>query len=83
MFSLMSASIRKWKKLSSAMRPCLRVSAAPSRKVSSGRVEKVSVSQITVLGCQKAPTRFLPAGRSTAVLPPTEASEAARKVVGT
>ena len=64
------------------MRPCFTVSATPSKKVSSGRVRKVSVSQITARGCQKAPTKFFPASRSTAVLPPTEESAAARKVVG-
>ena len=42
----------------------------------------VSVSQRTRRGCQKAPQRFLPRERSTAVLPPTEESTAASRVVG-
>ena len=54
----------------------------PSAKVSGGRLLKVSVSQITILGWWKAPARFFPAARSMAVLPPTEESDAARKVVG-
>ena len=58
------------------------ISAQPSAKVSSGRVLKVSGSQMTKDGWWKAPTRFLPAGMFTAVLPPTEESMAARKVVG-
>lgn len=37
----------------------------------------------TAQGCQKAPTRFLPWGRSTAVLPPTEESTIASNEVGT
>ena len=39
-------------------------------------------STITLVGCQKTPTRFLPA-RLTPVLPPMAASTAARRVVGT
>ena len=38
------------------------------------------MSQITRSGCLKAPTRFLPASRSTAVFPPTDESHAARIV---
>ena len=78
----MRPAMRLLKKSRSAMRPCLTVSATPSAKVSGGRVRKVSVSQRTSFGWWKAPTRFFPASRSTAVLPPTEESEAARKVVG-
>ena len=74
--------MRSRRKSRSAMRPCFTVSAAPSSKTSPGRVRKVSVSQITIRGCQNAPARFFPSARSTAVLPPTEESEAARKVVG-
>ena len=74
--------MRKPRKSLSLMRACFTVSAAPSAKVSAGSVRKVSVSQRTIFGCQKAPARFFPAARSTAVLPPTEESDAARKVVG-
>ena len=54
----------------------------PSAKVTAGSVWNVSVSHTTRDGCQKAPIRFLPAGILMAVLPPTEESTAARKVVG-
>ena len=41
------------------------------------------MSASTYAGCLKVPTRFLPWGRSTAVLPPTELSTMARSEVGT
>ena len=41
------------------------------------------MSQSTASGCQKAPTRFLPSGRFTPVLPPIAASTMPRSVVGT
>ena len=37
------------------------------------------MSQITATGCQKAPTRFLPSGKLTPVLPPMAASTWASK----
>ena len=43
----------------------------------------VPVLHSTRLGWQNAPARFFPAGRSMAVLPPTEESTAASRVVGT
>ena len=39
-----------------------------------GRVARASVSHSTAAGCQNAPTRFLPSGRLTPVLPPIAAS---------
>ena len=41
------------------------------------------MSQRTAAGCQKAPTRFLPSGRLTPVLPPMAASTWPSRVVGT
>ena len=41
------------------------------------------MSAITSSGWWNAPTRFLPSGRSTAVLPPIEESIWATSVVGT
>ena len=64
------------------MQPYLMTSAIPSEKVRSGRVARVSGSISTPLGCQKAPARFFPALRSTAVLPPTEESTWESRVVG-
>ena len=73
---------RRRKNPSSRMQPYLMTSAMPSEKVRSSSVERVSVSMRTSLGCQKAPARFFPAGRSTATFPPTEESTWARRVVG-
>ena len=50
--------------------------------ISSERVDRTSESHITHLGCLNAPTRFFPQGRSIAVLPPTEESICAKRVVG-
>ena len=66
----------------SPMQPYLITSPRPSRQYSGVRVVKTSGSHKTRLGCQKAPTRFLPWGRSTATLPPTEESTWASSVVG-
>src|SRR5207244_3365982 len=55
----------------------------PARRSRSGSVISASSGQATRLGCQNAPTRFLPAGRSTAVLPPIAESVIATIVVGT
>ena len=66
----------------SMIAPYLTTSASPARSSRSGRVRRVAVSAITARGGWKAPTRFLPAGRSTAVLPPTEESTIASRVVG-
>ena len=41
------------------------------------------MSATTARGWWNAPTRFLPAPRSTPVLPPTDASTIASSVVGT
>ena len=49
----------------------------------SGKVLSVVGSQRTRMGCLKAPHKFLPASRLTAVLPPTEESTAANRDVGT
>ena len=49
----------------------------------SGSVASVSVSASTPTGWWNAPTRFLPSGRFTAVLPPIAASTIASSVVGT
>ena len=46
-------------------------------------MDSTSVSQMTPLGCQNAPTRFLPSGRLTPVLPPMAASTWASRVVAT
>ena len=57
-------------------------SAMPLIYSRSGRVFKVSGSQSTAEGCQKAPARFLPPLKLTAVFPPTEESTIASSVVG-
>src|SRR5690606_13103078 len=67
----------------SAIAPCLSASARPARSSRSGSVRSASGSIATSRGCRKAPTRFLPAGTSTAVLPPIEASIIASSDVGT
>ena len=64
------------------MTALLATSASPLAHSRSGSEVSVSVSATTSSGCLKAPTRFLPAGRSTPVLPPTEESTWASSVVG-
>ena len=54
-----------------------------ARRCRSGSVRSVATSTMTAAGWWKAPTRFLPSGRSTAVLPPIELSSWATSVVGT
>ena len=54
-------------------------SASPERKSRSGSVASVSTSASTARGCENVPTRFLPSGRLTAVLPPIAASTCARQ----
>ena len=70
----MSAPVRKW---------YLAISPRPDVYSRGGRVARTSVSQSTAEGCQKAPTRFLPSGRFTPVLPPMAASTWPSSVVGT
>src|SRR3546814_11184022 len=62
--------------------PYLITSAKPARSSRAGSVASAAVSAITATGGWKAPTRFLPCGRSTAVLPPTEESTIASSVDG-
>ena len=62
--------------------PYLTTSARPARSSRAGRLRRVVVSAITARGGWKAPTRFLPWAMSTAVLPPTEESTIASRVVG-
>ena len=66
----------------SAITACLTTSPQPSANCSGVRVARHPTSAITTLGCQKAPARFLPAARSIAVLPPTEESTMASRLVG-
>ena len=66
----------------SVMAPYFTTSARPARNSRAGRVASAAVSASTVRGGWKAPTRFLPWGRSTAVLPPTDESTMASRVVG-
>ena len=65
-----STSVRKWYLASSPW---------PERSSRGGSVARASRSQSTALGCQYAPTRFLPSGRFTPVLPPTAASTMAEQ----
>lgn len=65
------------------MTACCSASAIPAETWGFGRVARVSMSAMTKRGWWKAPTRFLPAGTSTPVFPPIEASIIARSVVGT
>jgi hypothetical protein len=62
--------------------PYLMTSARPARSSRGGSVRSTPVSAMTARGGWKAPTRFLPCGMSTAVLPPTEESTIASNVVG-
>lgn len=48
-----------------------------------GSVDRTSVSHKTAIGCQIEPTRFLPSGMFTPVLPPMAASTWANSVVAT
>ena len=70
------------RKAASKIAPYLTTSASPARSSRGGRVASVAVSISTARGGWKAPTRFLPAGMSTAVLPPTEESTIASSEVG-
>jgi hypothetical protein len=70
------------KKGASAIAAAFTTSARPARNSRAGRVASVSRSANTAEGWWKAPTRFLPCARSTAVLPPTEESTIASSVVG-
>ena len=54
-----------------------------SRNSSGEMVPRQSTSAMTLLGWKKAPARFLPASRSTAVFPPTDESTMASSEVGT
>ncbi len=69
-----SSPVRKW---------YLAISPNPLRRSRSGNVSSAVRSQSTAAGCQNAPTRFLPSGRLTPVLPPMAASTMPRSVVGT
>ena len=62
--------------------PYLMISAQPSASTWGDRVASTLVSHRTRWGWVKVPTRFLPSGRSTAVLPPTEESTTDSKEVG-
>ena len=70
------------KNAASPMAAAFTTSASPARNSRSGSVARVSMSATTATGWWKAPTRFLPSARSTAVLPPTEESTIASRVVG-
>ncbi len=61
----------------------LTASPSAARSWRSGRVRRASTSMMTADGWWKAPTRFLPSGRSTPVLPPIAESIWATSVVGT
>ena len=65
------------------MKPHLTTSASPAIRSRAGSVSRKPTSATTARGWWNAPTRFLPAPRSTPVLPPTEASTIASSVVGT
>ena len=67
----------------SSVRPYFATSASPERNSRSDRVRSVSTSATTSRGCENVPTRFLPSGRLTPVLPPIAASTCASSVVGT
>ena len=65
------------------MNPALITSARPLTYSARGSVSSTVRSARTPAGGWNAPTRFLPSGMSTAVLPPTAASVIASSVVGT
>ena len=67
----------------SRMSPCLMISPNPSMNERFGSVRSVSMSLTTAVGWWNAPTRFFPAARSTATLPPIAASFIASTEVGT
>jgi hypothetical protein len=69
-----SSPVRKW---------YFDISPSPHRVSRSGSVASASRSQMTPEGCQNAPTRFLPSGRLTPVLPPIAASTMPSNVVET
>ncbi len=54
-----------------------------ARRCRSGRERRKATSMMTAIGWWNAPTRFLPSGRSTPVLPPIDESIWATSVVGT
>ena len=60
----------------------LATSPRPARYSRGGNVARVVTSAYTASGWWNAPTRFLPSGRLTAVLPPIAASTCASNVVG-
>src|SRR5207244_4181831 len=63
--------------------PALTTSAIPARRSASGSVASKRGSMTLTSGQWKAPTRFLPSGRLTAVFPPIAASTRPTSVVGT
>ena len=67
----------------SAMNPALITSARPLTYSRRGSVASVARSASTPAGGWNAPTRFLPSGMLTAVLPPIAASTMPSSVVGT
>ena len=67
---------------SSAIIPYFTASAIPSARTDGSSVDSSAVSATTAAGCQNTPARFLPAVRSTPVLPPTDESIIASSVVG-
>ena len=68
---------------SPASRPVFTTSASPSRRSRSGSVPSRAGSITVRTGQWNAPTRFLPSGRSSAVLPPIAASTWPTSVDGT
>jgi len=80
--ALMLVSIQA-KKSGSAIAPCLMTSAKPAESSRAGSVRSVFKSAITATGWWNAPIIFLPSGWLIPVLPPTEESTWANKVVGT
>lgn len=75
-------SSRASNKAGLSITPCLTTSAMPARNSAGGRVDSTAGSITTISGCLKAPTKFLPWGKSTPTLPPTLASTMASRVVG-
>ena len=71
------------KKSASAITPYLTTSASPPANSRSGSEFSTSGSISTPAGWWKAPARFLPRGRFTPVLPPTDESAIASRLVGT
>ena len=69
-----SSPVKKW---------YFAISPLPQRCSRAGSVSSMAVSHTTPVGCQKAPTKFLPAARLTPVLPPMAASIMPTNVVET